>query len=353
MKIRPPRLAAVTATAVLLLALPGATRAQATAAAESPASSPASPAPSPVPSPVPSPSPAPPPVSTAEGRVAGKLAWAELLTSGEPARSARFYENVFGWRAEVSGSRHAARVRFFQNDVPVAGVSFRDASEMGPARARWVLFFGVPDVAAAAARAGGAGGRALLDTRPAPMPGDGELAVLADPEGATFGLLSAAPDGSEIEEYATEPGRWIWPLLFARDPDVTGRFYEAVLGLELTEEKRTPLFAGDFVLARGPRARAALMALPRDTSGRPAWLGLLRVADLEETVMAVRISGGTILKGPTDDLIGGRIAVAADPEGGVFGLVELSSGAARNATPHPSRPGAGSATSISVSPIEP
>jgi len=38
----------------------------------------------------------------------------------------------------------------------------------------------------------------------------------------------------------------------------------------------------------------------------------------------VRQAGGGVIRRPTEDLIGGRVAVVADPSGAVFGLVQLS-----------------------------
>lgn len=253
-------------------------------------------------------------------RPAGKLAWAELLTSGEPARAATFYENVFGWRAEIVGRSYEARVRFSLSGRPVAGISHRPAEEMGAPRARWMLFFAVSDVSAASAAAQTAGARELMPS--APSPEGGMQALLADQEGAPFGLLSAA--GEVPEDFAAEPGEWVWPLLFARRPDDAAVFYARMLALEVKPEPRTPLFEGDFVLARGPRARAALMALPRDTIGRAGWLGLIRVKSLKTCLKLIVDQGGAVLKQPSDDLIGGRIAVAADPQGGIFGLVEIT-----------------------------
>jgi predicted enzyme related to lactoylglutathione lyase len=267
-------------------------------------------------------------------RPPGKLVWAELLTSGAPAAAAGFYENVLGWRAETAGTGYEARVTLFQDDRPVAAIAHREGTRMAAHRARWLLFFATPDVTATSALAAGSGGSVLMPAGAAP---DGsERAVLADPEGAVFGLASAST--GETPDYAAAPGEWIWPLLLTRRPDLTADFYATLLDLEVTPERRTPLFSGDFVLASGPRARAALMALPRDTSGRPGWLGLVRVADLDATLDAVEKHDGTIMKAASEDLIGGRVAVVADPLGGVFGLVELSTavGPRANRSPAPS-----------------
>lgn len=263
----------------------------------------------------------------------GKFAWAELLASGHPADAAPFYTEVFGWRAEIVGAGYDARVTFYLADRPVAGVVHRQAERPGPPRTRWVPSFAVEDLDATLESARARQG-IVLATR-APSARDGEArAILADPEGAIFGLVPTSPGTGE--EYAADPGEWVWPLLLSRRPDETVNFYRDVLGHTVHPETRTPLFTGDFVLADGPRARAGAMALPRGSPGRPAWLGLVRVADLEATVNTIRALGGDILREPTEDLIGGRVAVASDPFGGVFGLVQLTAAAGPSA-PGPTR----------------
>ena len=253
-------------------------------------------------------------------RPAGKFVWAELLTSGEPATAAEFYTSVFGWRAETVGQSYDARVRFFLHERPIASIRHRQAENPGPMLSRWLPLFAVPDVAAAAASTSALGGKLL--TTVSSWPEGGEHALIADSEGAILGLITASP--GEAEDFAAEPDEWIWPLLLVRRPDLTTAFYRDLLALTMRHENRTPLFAGDFVLADGPRARAGVMALPRASPGRPSWLALVRVADLEATVARVRQAGGGVIRRPTEDLIGGRVAVVADPSGAVFGLVQLS-----------------------------
>ena len=117
-------------------------------------------------------------------------------------------------------------------------------------------------------------------------------------------------------------------MLFTRRLETALEFYRTALGYRVEPEKRTPLFQGDFILARGMRARAGVMVLPLRSSGRPGWLGLIRVANIEETLEKVRKNEGQVLHGPTPDLIGGRVAVIADPHGGVVGFVETIAPAA-------------------------
>lgn len=253
-------------------------------------------------------------------RWSGKFVWNELLTSGVPSEAAPFYAGVLGWEAETVGEGAYAAVVMSAHGRPVAGIVHRADSQPGARRARWLAFASVADVAAAVKASTDAGGRVLVPA--AAWPGRGEQAVVADVEGAPFGLIAArVGDGGD---YAAADGEWIWPILFSRRPEAALEFYPKTLGHEVHPERRTPLFQGDFILSRGVRARAGVMVLPSRSGGRPGWLGLVRVADLEATLTKARELGGRVLHGPTEDLIGGRVAAVADPQGAVFGLVQTT-----------------------------
>ena len=259
------------------------------------------------------------PVAPAETRLPGKFVWAELLTGGVPKDAAPFYAGVFGWRVGPAGEDYAS-VRLFAHGRPVAGIVHRADSQSGPRRARWVGFVSVPDVSAAVKASEDAGGAVLAPA--AAGAGGAVWAVIADAEGAPLGLIAAA--GGDDGDYAATDGEWIWPILFTRQPEAALDFYRKALGYDVHPERRTPLFQGDFILSRGVRARAGVMVLPSRTSGRSGWLLLVRVADLDATLAKVKTHGGRVLHGPTADLIGGRVAAAADPQGAVLGLVQTT-----------------------------
>ena len=262
--------------------------------------------------------PATAPAPAGPGRSA--LAWADLLTSGSPAEMAPFYTKVLGWTAEKTGEGRDAYVRLSNQGRPVAGIAHRPSGSPGLPRTRWLGFLAVPDLAGATSRATAQGATVLLPARTGP--GGGEQAVLADPEGATFGLLAVATAGGT--ESGAAPGEWLWPALLADDAFKAADFYGTLLGLQIVDDTRTPLFVGDLLLNGGARARAGVVALPGRSGKRPGWLGFVRVANLDATVRAAEKAGGRALHQPRIDLMGGRLAVVADPWGAVFGLIEIT-----------------------------
>jgi predicted enzyme related to lactoylglutathione lyase len=261
-----------------------------------------------------------------------RLVWAELLTSGRPADLAAFYAAALGWTAEPEGEGSAARIRLENRGRPVGGISFRRDVSVGLPLARWVGFLAADDVAGATARAEAAGAKVLVPARD--WPGLGAQAILADPEGATFGLATR-PAGAEPEAAA---GDWAWPGLLAKDPFAAADFYGALLGCGLADDRRTPLFIGDLLLVAGGRPRAAVMALPGSSARVPGWIWFVRVSEIESVTRRVEKEGGKTLRKPGVDLMGGRLAVVSDPWGAVFGLIEPTGGAwpaAQAASPEP------------------
>ena len=82
-------------------------------------------------------------------------------------------------------------------------------------QSRWIAFMSVPDVGAAAREVQGKGGRVLI--APRAVEGRGEMAVLADPDGAPFGVIRSAT--GDPPDFAAGPGEWIWALY--QSPDAT------------------------------------------------------------------------------------------------------------------------------------
>ena len=124
-------------------------------------------------------------------RIHGHPVWFELATAqGQLAAAGEFYASVLGWRVADSGmagfTYHLART----DGGMVAGLMEMpdDVSGMPPA---WTLYFGVDDADRAAADIRAAGGRIFRE--PADIPGTGRFAVVADPQGAAFGILAPLP----------------------------------------------------------------------------------------------------------------------------------------------------------------
>src|SRR6185436_16762674 len=110
-----------------------------------------------------------------------------------------------------------------------------------------------------------------------------------------------------------------WANLTVPDVAVATSFYAAVLGW--TFESSDEGYGGYAVAHVGPAAAAGIG--PQQIEGLPpAWTLFFASDDVDLTAAAVRRHGGRVLAGP--DVMGtmGRLVVAADPTGAVFGAWE-------------------------------
>jgi predicted enzyme related to lactoylglutathione lyase len=102
-------------------------------------------------------------------------------------------------------------------------------------------------------------------------------------------------------------------------PDVAAAraFYEAVLGWRFADSGAE---YGGYVIAQvGDAAAAGIGPLPQEDAPA-AWTLYLASDDVEATAAAVAARGGTVLLPPGDVGPMGRLAIAADPTGAVFGI---------------------------------
>lgn len=116
--------------------------------------------------------------------------WHELM-SRDPDSSERFYESVAGLHVQRLGDGPNAYRLLLAGDRPVGGLTGpRPDSDVWPSggpAGHWVGYFASDDVDAAVRRAEALGGTVLLG--PLDIPGTGRVAVLRDPDEATFGLF--------------------------------------------------------------------------------------------------------------------------------------------------------------------
>ena len=250
--------------------------------------------------------------------VPGKFVFAELVTP-DIGRSEAFYGALFGWTFRpipVEGSRYAEAM---SGSTDVASLVERPLPPGSAHRPNWLPFVSAPDPDHAASLARNGGGKVLFEPRD--VPGLGRLAVLADPYGAIFAVLHASSgDPADVE---TADGDWIWSSLITPDPEADARFYRALFGYDVYP--LTDSTSGrHLVVSSGGYARASINAMPQGApAGAPArWVRFVRVPSAGAAAEKAEALGGRVLVQPHPDRAGGTVAILADPEGAVFGVLE-------------------------------
>ena len=122
---------------------------------------------------------------------ANSFGWAELNARGVDG-ALPFYEAIFGWEPKTSpmGEGMPPYTEFQLGDQRVAGAT--EMNPMAPAQvpSHWLVYFDVPNVDEAFRKAIDLG--ATQQLAPMDFPG-GRFAIVADPDGASFGLLKTTP----------------------------------------------------------------------------------------------------------------------------------------------------------------
>lgn len=119
----------------------------------------------------------------------GSLVWNELCSSDiEGAR--KFYGALFEW-TNSRMTMPEMEYTVFERDGRGVGGGLEMTPSMGPMPPAWIPYFAVSDADGTSALATTLGGEVLAE--PADIPGVGRFAVLADPAGACFAILTPNP----------------------------------------------------------------------------------------------------------------------------------------------------------------
>jgi predicted enzyme related to lactoylglutathione lyase len=256
---------------------------------------------------------------------AGTPCWVDLSVPDVQAAVA-FYAGVVGWTFVDTGPDYGG--------YHIAQVDGRAAAGVGPVMqegqtSAWTVYLASDDVAATAELIGEHGGSIFAG--PMDIADNGRMLVAADPTGAVFGVWQHGKMiGAEVQE---EPGAFIWDDARLHDVEAGKRFYTAVFGFRYAplgpEAGEGPADYESFSVGNDPagdRPAGGIGGMMGAPAGTPShWLAYFTVADIDASVEAVGEGGGTVLMAPQDTPFG-RIGLATDPFGAVFGLHSAPSG---------------------------
>lgn len=122
------------------------------------------------------------------GRVENTMCWADLYTTDQD-RAAAFYSDLFGWKM-VSGRELLAAspgdYYHIANGRDLIGGIMPATSQNPEAPPHWLVYVAVPDCAGTEAHARSLGANVYASTFS--VGAEGSVAILADPQGAVFGI---------------------------------------------------------------------------------------------------------------------------------------------------------------------
>ena len=208
----------------------------------------------------------------------------------EHERELRFYRSVLTTGESPLWGKHGMN----NQGIPILGLGAR-TPEYADLPLQWMPHIQVADVGASVERAGGLGGSVLMQDKAS------RWAVLADPNGAAFGVVPVTPAEAVPASGAEGPvGRIAWLDLTVPDALTTRDFYRQVVGWSVQEvamddggERYSDytMLAGDGRPAAGVcHARGVNADLP------PVWMLYIPVGDLAGSLRRVEEEGGSVLK---------------------------------------------------------
>jgi hypothetical protein len=245
----------------------------------------------------------------------GCFAWYELITTDVAAAEA-FYCNVVGWEVQDASTPDLPYKLFTAGTVPICGLMDlpEEGRRMG-ARPRWMGYVGVDDVEVTTARIKRLGGTVYVTPRNTNI---GLISVVADPQTATFALVSGLKPGRQQLAESGKPGRVGWHELLAADWEKVFGFYSEIFGWQkaAAEVGQTntyqPFSAGGLTIGG--------MFTKRPAEPFPFWLLYFNVDDIDAAAERVKAGGGQVFQNQLEMPGGISIARCADPQGAAFAL---------------------------------
>jgi uncharacterized protein len=246
------------------------------------------------------------------------FAWYELLTT-DMAAARSFYGSVLGWTARDATTSKFAYSVFNAGDAPVCGLMelSLEGRKMG-ATPRWVGYVAVDDLDLAVDRLRQLGGSVYV---PPTKTNIGRIAIVADPQKATFALAQGLKHGLPPSE-AVELGRVGWHELLAGEWRAAFAFYHELFGWQRTQSGVGSLEPYQLLSAGDRTIGGMFTKLP--IAPIPFWLYYFNVPDIAVATDRVMAGGGRTVQGPNQLPDVGWIAWCVDPQGAMFALQAAS-----------------------------
>ena len=247
----------------------------------------------------------------------GRFVWHEVMTT-DPDAAIAFYQKVIGWSVMPWDADPNYRMLAW-NNTPMAGVMLltEEARQAG-APPHWLTYISVRDVDATLAQASALGAKTYLE--PMDVPTVGRLAVLADPQGATFAIFRAELAGQATDDMTV--GDFSWHELATDDWKTAWEFYKALFGWEHDTDFDMGPAMGTYWMFRRPGGSRPLGGMFNRPPEIPVsnWLPYVHVKNADATSATAARHGGRVVNGPMEVPGGDRIAQILDPQGALFAV---------------------------------
>lgn len=251
----------------------------------------------------------------------GKFVWYELLTT-DTAAAKKFYPAITGWGTQPFGGDTQYEM-WTNGGTPIGGVmNLSDEHRKQRIPPHWYPYIGVSNVDDMASKAQKLGARTIVP--PTDIPNTGRFAILADPQGAVFGVVSG-DNPHATADFSPNVGEFSWHELLADDHAAEFDFYSKLFGWDKISEFDMGPMGIYQMYGRNGQTYGGMFTKSADMKMPSAWICYVRVNDVKSAADAVTKGGGKIVNGPMEVPGGDWIAQATDPQGAFFAVHEKKS----------------------------
>ena len=254
----------------------------------------------------------------------GKFIWYELMTTDQDC-AIDFYEEVVGWKTTDQGMTDSSGLpyKIFNAGGQGIGGVMQLSPEMRDRGARpgWLGYIHVADTDAAAKRIKEAGGAVHMG--PMDIPDVGRFALVADPGGAAFYIMTPLPREDAPPPLAPDaPGNVSWHELYAGNGQKAAfDFYSGQFGWETMQEMDMGAMGVYRIFGADGVQMGGMMDKP-DNVPAANWTFYINIeGGLDDAVERIKAKGGQVLVAPHEVPGGSWIVQAVDPQGASFALV--------------------------------
>jgi uncharacterized protein len=246
----------------------------------------------------------------------GVPSWVDVGTT-DVAGAKAFYSSLFGWTHEDQPTDMGMPYTMFsKNGKAVAGGGPVPQEGMP---ALWNSYINVASVDDTISKVEAAGGSVLMPAMDVIT--SGRMAFVADPTGAAIGVWE--PKDHTGAGLVNEDGALTWNELMTDDIAAAQAFYSAAFGwtAEVNDMpggfQYTTYKVGDDMIAGMMEKQPQMAGVPNN------WGVYFAVDDCDGCAGKIKELGGTLMQEPFDTPIG-KMAVAADPQGAAFMVVQMN-----------------------------
>jgi predicted enzyme related to lactoylglutathione lyase len=254
----------------------------------------------------------------------GRFIWYELTTPDAQASKA-FYGAVVGWTPNDMVSPAFTYTRLETHGVAVGGIMPLNPEMLAAgATVAWTGYVAVDDADAACEKIRKLGG--AVHRPPGDIPGVGRFAIVGDPGGAVFAIMTPAPaEAPPPAPPRGTSGTYGWRELAGGDPAEAIAFYGELFGWRKDDVvDMGPM--GDYLLFSNQDGQVGGMMKKPDHVPAPGWLYYAHVDAIDAGAERVRQAGGQVQSGPHDVPGGDWVLQGLDPQGARFALIGPKAG---------------------------